>query len=35
MILNEYKNVTPRNGRYSEGGLKKKEEFYERFMDIK
>ena len=28
MILNEYKNVIPRNGRYSEEGLKKKEEFY-------
>lgn len=34
MILNEYKNLTPRNGRYSEELLKKKEEFYTKFMSI-
>lgn len=34
LILNEYKNLTPRNGRYSEELLKKKEEFHTRFMSI-
>lgn len=34
MILNEYKGLTPRNGRYSKELLAKKEEFYIRFMSI-
>lgn len=34
LILNEYKNLTPRNGRYSEEMLKQKEEFHTRFMSI-
>jgi len=34
MILNEYKKLTPRNGRYSEELLKQKEEFQVRFMSI-
>jgi len=34
MILNEYKILTPRNGRYSEELLKQKEEFHNRFITI-
>ncbi len=34
MILNEYKKLTPRNGRYSKELLQKKEEFHTRFMSI-
>ena len=32
LILTEYKKLTPRNGRYSEELLKKKEEFHIKFM---
>ena len=35
LIINEYKNVTPRNGRYSSHMLKIKEEFYKEFISIK
>lgn len=35
MIINEYKNVTPRNGRYSKEILEKKQLFYEEFMKLK
>ncbi|MBK1809711.1 LAGLIDADG family homing endonuclease [Clostridium sp. YIM B02505] len=35
MIINEYKSLTPRNGRYSEELLEKKREFYERFIALK
>jgi hypothetical protein len=35
MIISEYKNLTPRNGRYSEELLEKKLDFYNRFMNIK
>jgi hypothetical protein len=35
MIINEYKSLTPRNGRYSEKLLEKKLDFYNRFMNIK
>lgn len=35
LILEKYKNVTPRNGRYSSEMLKLKNEFYEEFMLIK
>lgn len=35
LIINEYKNVTPRNGKYSSHMLKRKEEFYEKFISIK
>lgn len=35
LIIIEYKNVTPRNGRYSDELLIKKEGFYERFISIK
>ncbi|MBU5675456.1 hypothetical protein KQI88_03385 [Alkaliphilus sp. MSJ-5] len=35
LIINEYKNVTPRNGRYSAKSLKLKEEFYNKFRAIK
>jgi hypothetical protein len=34
MILNEYKKLTPRNGKYSEELLKQKEEFLNRFITI-
>ena len=32
LIINEYKNVTPRNGRYSEEKLQKKLDFEKRFF---
>lgn len=35
LILNEYKRLTPRNGRYSPELLKAKEDFYQRFISIK
>ena len=35
LIINEYKNVTPRNGRYSIEMLDIKEQFYENFINIK
>lgn len=35
MIIEEYKNLTPRNGRYSEELLKEKYDFYRRFREIK
>jgi hypothetical protein len=34
MILNEYKKLTPRNGRYSEELLRQKEEFHNRFISV-
>jgi len=34
LILDEYKKVTPRNGKYSEDLLKAKEEFYKKFISI-
>lgn len=34
LILSEYKSITPRNGRYSEELLQKKQIFYERFMAL-
>ena len=33
-ILNEYKKVTPRNGRYSKDLLRIKEIFYENFLNL-
>ncbi|WP_195988631.1 LAGLIDADG family homing endonuclease [Clostridium sp. D53t1_180928_C8] len=35
LILTRYKEVTPRNGRYSEEMLKDKLDFYDEFMSIK
>ncbi|MEQ8153662.1 MAG: hypothetical protein ABRQ25_02030 [Clostridiaceae bacterium] len=35
MIINEYKNLTPRNGRYSEDLFERKTNFYKRFIEIK
>ena len=35
MIINEYKALTTKNGRYSEELLDRKYEFYERFRKIK
>lgn len=35
MIINEYKSLTPRNGRYSENLLEQKLDFYKRFIEIK
>jgi len=35
LIINVYKIVTPRNGRYSAQLLKTKEEFYNNFISIK
>ena len=35
MIINEYKSITPRNGRYSPELLKAKEDFYQRFISLK
>lgn len=35
LIINEYKNVTPRNGRYSIEMLDIKSQFYENFINIK
>lgn len=34
LLINEYKSVTPRNGRYSEEKLKQKLDFEKRFMEI-
>lgn len=34
MILNQYKNLTPRNGRYSKELLAAKEAFYTKFMTL-
>lgn len=34
LIIENYKRVTPRNGRYSEEMKKAKEEFYKEFMSI-
>lgn len=34
LILNEYKKLTPRNGRYSEELLKQKEAFHKKFVSI-
>lgn len=34
LIINEYKSITPRNGRYSEKALKLKEKFYNKFINI-
>ncbi|WP_346889393.1 hypothetical protein [Clostridium sp. UBA1056] len=35
MIITQYKSLTPRNGRYTEEQLAKKESFYEEFINIK
>ena len=35
LILKKYKSLTPRNGRYTEEMIVKKEEFYNEFMGIK
>lgn len=35
LIIDKYKSVTPRNGRYSNEMLELKEKFYEEFMQIK
>lgn len=35
MIINDYKLITPRNGRYSIELLRLKEQFYEEFMQLK
>lgn len=35
LIIEKYKVVTPRNGRYSKEMLKAKEKFYEEFISIK
>jgi hypothetical protein len=35
MIITEYKDLTPRNGRYSKDLLERKLEFYRRFITIK
>ncbi len=35
MIITEYKDLTPRNGRYSKDLLERKLEFYRRFISIK
>ncbi|WP_053956698.1 LAGLIDADG family homing endonuclease [Inediibacterium massiliense] len=34
MIIYEYKQVTPRNGKYSQELLEQKEDFYKRFVSI-
>ena len=34
MIINEYKQLTPRNGRYSSELINAKQDFYNRFMSI-
>jgi hypothetical protein len=34
LILSEYKNITPRNGRYSNELLLQKQVFYEKFMSL-
>lgn len=35
MIITQYKSLTPRNGRYTEEQLAKKESFYEEFINAK
>lgn len=35
MIITQYKSLTPRNGRYTEEQLAKKEMFYEEFINAK
>jgi hypothetical protein len=35
LLISQYKNITPRNGRYSEEMLMRKEKFYEEFIKIK
>jgi hypothetical protein len=35
LIINKYKSVTPRNGRYSDDLLKEKLDFYDEFISIK
>lgn len=35
LIIDKYKSVTPRNGRYSDEMLILKEQFYKEFMEIK
>ncbi|EKQ55459.1 MULTISPECIES: LAGLIDADG family homing endonuclease [unclassified Clostridium] len=35
LILNKYKSLTPRNGRYSDELLKAKSDFYNEFISIK
>ncbi|KEH99209.1 hypothetical protein Z962_03455 [Clostridium botulinum C/D str. BKT12695] len=35
LIINEYKSVTPRNGRYTNEMLEAKNNFYEKFMRIR
>jgi hypothetical protein len=35
LILNKYKSITPRNGRYSDELLKAKLDFYDEFISIK
>ncbi|MBB6214547.1 hypothetical protein HNQ80_000630 [Anaerosolibacter carboniphilus] len=34
LILNEYKSLTPRNGRYTPDRIRAKDDFYNRFMAI-
>lgn len=35
MIINEYKSITPRNGRYTDELLELKKDFYNRFINIR
>ena len=35
LIINEYKSLTPRNGRYSKELLILKEEFYDKFISLR
>ncbi len=35
MIITQYKSLTPRNGRYTDEQLAKKERFYEEFIKVK
>lgn len=35
MIITQYKALTPRNGRYTDEQLAKKERFYEEFINVK
>ncbi len=35
MIITQYKALTPRNGRYTDEQLAKKESFYEEFINVK
>jgi len=34
LIIEKYKDVTPRNGKYSDEMLKLKEDFYQEFMGL-